>query len=606
MATARFGLFELNVASGELRREGIRVPLQDQPVRLLGFLLERAGNIVTREELREKLWPSEFVDFDHSLNTAVRKLRAALDDTADSPRFVETLTRRGYRFIAPVEWQGREVDVVKRRPRTWIVSAAIVLVTLIGGVLFWVQRNAQKRTNSIESIAVLPFVNQNADTQYVSDGVTQIVIDTLARLPHLRVMAPATVFRFKGTHVDPKQIARELNVQALVTGQISRQNDRYLVRAELIDADDGAQLWSAHFDVAVSELALIQNRIGDELSTRLRRGEHPAVSGRYTTSAEVYDLYTKGLYAWNRRGKEDLKNAIADFDRAVALDPQFAPAYAGLANVYGVMIGYGWISVPVGTAKVVANAQKALDLDPNNAEALVSLATTKFRNVWDFAGAGTDYRRALALNPNYATGHQWYADYLRVMGHWEEARREIELASRLDPFSMPIKTGMCFGYYSERRYREAIAFASRAENRDAGFGIPFCMQTTLIEMGDIDGAIAVMKKTKTLPWICLPEMETAYRRDGSRGFFSQWIECILADSGANAGEHAVFVAELYSRMGDRERAFAWLERGYAMRISAIAVTNIDPALDPLHDDPRWDDLLRRVGLPKVQPPNWTR
>jgi adenylate cyclase len=451
---------------------------------------------------------------------------------------------------------------------------------------------------------VLPFVNQNAATQYVSDGMTEILIDTLARLPRLRVMAPATVFRFKGTHVDPKQIAKELSVEALVTGQIRRQDERYAIRAELIDAADGAQLWSARFDVPVSELASIQNRIADELSTRLRGGEHGASTGRRATSAEVYELYTKGLYAWNRRGKEDLKNAVADFDRAVALDPQFAPAYAGLANVYGVMIGYGWITVPEGTAKVVANAQKALDLDPNNAEALVSLATTRFRNLWDFAAAGADYRRALALNPNYATGHQWYADYLRVMGRWEEARREIDLASRLDPFSMPIKTGMCFGYYSERRYREAIAFASRNENRDAGFGIPFCIQTTLIEMGDLDGAIALMKKTKTLPWLCLPEMDSASRRDGSRGFFSQWIKCILADSRANAGEPAVLIAELYSRLGDRDRAFAWLERGYAMRISTIAVINIDPALDPLHDDPRWDDLLRRIGLPKVQPPNF--
>src|SRR5688572_1549884 len=436
---ARFGVFELDLRSGELRRDGVRVPLQEQPFRLLAILIARPGEVVSREELREQLWASEFVDFDHGLNRAIRKLRTALDDSADNPRFIETLARRGYRFIAPVSWNGDTVIAASepspRRRLLPIVIAAAVLLMVIAGALIFRQMQA-RRAPTIWAVAVLPFTNDHAQTAHVSDGLTEELIDALSRLPSMRVMARTTVFRYKGKPVDPQTVGRDLDVGAVVLGDVRRDGDAYRVRVELIDVRDGSQLWGNRFNVSAAELPGLQNRIAELLFNRLRHGQR-APGGR-TQNAEAYELYLKGLYAWNRRGEDDLRQSIELFTKAAALDPTYAAPHAGLANAWGVMTGNGMISPDEGVPRVLAAARKALELDPENAEAYTSMATTKFRNLWDFAGAEKDYREALRLNPNYATGHQWYGDFLRSMGRFAEARRESDIAYKLDPLSTAI------------------------------------------------------------------------------------------------------------------------------------------------------------------------
>lgn len=610
---AKFGVFELDLSSGELRRSGVRVPLQDQPVRLLALLLERAGEVVTREEVRTQLWPSEFVDFDHSLNTAVRKLRSALDDSADNPRFVETLARRGYRFIAPVTWNRNEhadatPDAVVTpsqalRPALLAATAAVVAIVAIIGAIAFFRRPAPKpvAAKTIDSIAVLPFWNGDRDTQHVNDGLTEILIDTMSRVPNLRVMATTTVFHYKD--VDPRKAGKELGVAAVVDGSIHRENDRYSVRVELIDVKDGAQLWSSRYEASTAELPALQGRIAGDLATVMRRGGTTSTAISASTSPEVYELYTKGLYAWNRRSQKDLDQALEYFNAAVTRDPNFAPGYAGLANTYGVMVGYGSISAAQGTAMVMANAQKALDLDPNNAEALVSLATNKYRSIWDFPGAGADYKRALALNPNYATGHEWYSDYLRSMGHWDEARREIDTAYKLDPFSPAITTMECFAYYYERRYREAIDFAAKAAKLDPRFSAPLCTSDAYAALGDYKGVADVMRTSAGAGILVADHasaISKAYDEGGPKAMLKKWSE-VLAGCDPSI-RNPVHVAIAYARMGDREGAFKWLEKAYDQRISIITNINIEPELEPLHSDPRWDDLLKRIGLPKVDPP----
>ena len=601
---ARFGLYELDVTSGELRRDGIRVPLQDQPVRLLAFLLERGGDVVTREELRAALWPSEFVDFDHSLNTAIRKLRAALDDSADNPRFIETLARRGYRFIAPVAWDGASAKPVAVPPRRRSMGPALVVaviaVAVFAAAIVTFRKPQPKR---IDAIAVLPFVNADRDTQHINDGLTEILIDTMSRLPNLRVMAPTTVFRYKGAAIDPKRAGKELGVGAVVSGQLRRENMSYTIRVELIDATDGAQLWAKRYDISGTELPQVHRRIVADLGEELRRpdgDDKRAHTSSYATTWDAYELYTKGLYAWNQRSPADLKRALDYFNAAVAKDPNFAPAYSGLANTYGVMVGFGMLSVPDGTTKIVASAQKALDLDPNNAEALVSLATTKFRNVWDFPGAEADYKRALAINPNYATGHEWYADYLRSMGRWDEARREIATAYKLDPLSGPINTMRCFSLYYERRYPEAIETARRAGATDARLQSPHCVIFSLLAMGDLQG-VANELRTIPPPYNAIASQGAdAYEAKGREAFLRAWAEGLERDPARR--DQPVAIAGLYARLGDRDKAFMWLDRACDRRISLVTNINIEPAFDSLHDDPRWDALLRRIGLPKVQPP----
>ncbi len=566
---ARFGTFEVDLQTGELRRNGTQVRIQVQPFRILGLLLERSGEIVTREELR------------------VRKLREALGDSAENPRFVETQARRGYRFIAPVSWESPRAAPKKRR--LLIPIALVILVaTSIASIFIWRRPAAAAPPNPIDAVAVLPFTNEDAQSQHLSDGMTEILIDTLSRVPDLRVMARTTVFDYKGKKIDPREAGRALNVSGVVVGNLRRRGDQYEIHVELIDVKDGTHLWGDHYDATGSTLSSVQSRISEELTDQLRQGvsrERRVASKRYTRDPQAYDAYLWGLYAWNKR---DVPSALKYFNQAIERDPQFAAAYAGLANTYGVMVGYGLIPVADGTAKVLANAGKALQLDPNNAEALVSIATTKFRNLWDFSGAEADYRRALALNPNYATGHQWYADLLRVMGRWQDARRELDIAHRLDPRSGAINTMRCAELYYERRYREAVQISRESH---VAYG---CVAHSLMAMGDLEAALPLLKLVN-VPDADRDQIEAAYRKSGRRGFYLQSAE-LLARRQSETVETPVEIASFYAQAGDKEKAFQ-------RRVSVLTNIGVDPAFDPLRSDPRFDDLLRRIGLPKVIPPS---
>lgn len=580
---ARFGAFEVDLHTGELRRAGKVVRIQVQPFRILSLLLERAGEIVSREELRERLWPSEFVDFDHSLNAAVRKLREALDDSADNPRFVETLARRGYRFIAPVTWDNEGVPAKTRR---WPLIAAAAAVVIAAVALFMLFRPRAATPNPIDAVAVLPFTTNDPQLQYFSDGLTEILIDRLSRVPNLRVMARTTVFAFK--NADARKVGRQLGVSGVITGNVRRDGARYQVHVELIDVNDGTQLWGDQFQATSATLSSLQSQISDALTSELRQGvsreERRAVASRYTRDAEAYDHYLWGLHALNNR---DLPHALDWFNQAVARDASFAEAYAGLANTYGVMVGYGRIPAKQGIDKVLGMARKALELDPNNAEAIVSIATTKYRNLWDFRGAEADYRRALAINPNYATGHEWYADYLRNMGRWEDARREIELAHRLDPRSPPINIMMCYQLYYERRYREAIAYSRQVSAACPDCAAPTCVANALFALGHIDDALYASGEALPVP-------------KDPKEFFAKAAVWLQHHQGS--AETPVAIAAMYARAGKADDAFSWLEKAYEARVSMLTNVNIDPAFDSLRTDPRYDNLLKRIGLPRVTPP----
>lgn len=604
---ARFGVFELDVQTGELRRDGVKVRLQEQPFRLLSMLLERPGEVVTREELRERLWPAEFVDFDHSLNAAIRKLRTALDDAADNPRFIETLARRGYRFIAPVSWSSDRVVAQPPSPRRLpLIGVAIAALVVIVAVVLVRQRMAPAH-ETVSAIAVLPFTNQDARTEYVSDGLTEILIDQLSRLPDLRVMARTSVFRFKGKTMDPKSAGNELKVAAVVVGNVRPEPDGYAIHVELVDVRDGTQIWGSQYHTRAADLPLAQSWIADDLSRELRRGLDPtrrrALARSYTRSSQAYDLYLKGLYAWNKRTRDDLEASIRYFKQALDLDPQLAAAYAGLANAYGVMTGYGILPAKDGVIQVTTAARKALELDPANAEAYTSLATTKFRNFWDFPGAEHDYRRALALNPNYATGHQWYADYLWSMGRWTEARREIDTAYKLDPFSMPITSAMCWSLVTERRYRDAIAFDQRAEKLDPRFANGPCVYRAYLGLGENDAAAAGMIRSVPNP-AAATALANAYRKSGRRGMIAMIQQYWIQQQGSDSST-PVAIAATYAELGNKDEAFAWLEKAYEQRVSRLTSFHVDPVFDPLRSDPRYDDLLRRIGLPHppVIPPD---
>lgn len=596
----RFGVFELDLRSGELRREGIRVPLQEQPFKLLAFLIERAGEVVTRDELRERLWPSEFVDFDHGLNTAVRKLRTALDDSADKPRFIETLARRGYRFIAPVSWNGEQSVTPAPPSRRFALPLAIAAaIVIIAAIAFLVMRRdpvPAAPPSKIWAIAVLPFTYTDAQTEHLGDGLTEVLIDTLSRIPDVRVMASTTVFRYKGQDLDPKTVGDELDVGAIVTGDIRQQNDRYQIRVELVDVRDGSRMWGSRIDIPTSDLPQAQSRISDQLADHLRSGRKGP--GAYTANAEAYEMYLRGLHAWNQRGNQNILQSIEYFNKAVDLDPMFFAPYAGLANAWGVMVGSGSLPPEEAAPKIMAAAKKALELNPGSAEAYTSMATTKFRNLWDFAGAEQDYRRALSINPNYATGHQWYSDYLQAMGRFEEARREIDIARRLDPLSRAITGAKCFSLFQERRYRDAIAFISYVVEIDPRVASIQCVLESYAAIGETDQLMAILEKQDT------PEsraLVNAYRRGGKRALQQQRLENLLE---RQKGDYhlPVEIAEVHALLGNHDEAFRYLEIAYRHRVSRLTSFHLHPGFDSLRDDPRYDDLLKRIGLPRIDGP----
>ncbi len=488
----RFDAYEADPRSGELRKHGVRIPLEERPFRALLILLRRANELVTREELQTQLWPADtFVDFDHGLNTAIRKIRLALNDRAGAPRFIETVGRRGYRFLSVVEQmsgmapertmgdgsatgsiaalpaaqnQEREaaiaVDPVARRRQLPIVAAvcAVLALTLAAGGIAWYVRST--KTNQIDSLAVLPFTNEGGD-DYLSDGITESLIDNLAHVPDLKVKSRHSVFRYKGKDVDVQQVGKDLGVTALVSGRVVPRGGTIEVSAELTNVSDNTEIWGQHYSAPVPNIISLQQQIAGDIASKLRSGmsgtEKQQVTKQGTKDPEAYELYLKGRYEWNKRTPASLAAAISYFNQAIAQDPNYGLAYVGLADVYSVMTWYGAIPTEV-VPKSNAAARKALELDPTLARPHAVLAGNEMEYEWDFAGGEAEYKKALELDPNDATAHQWYAEDLAAIGGREqEALVEATRARQLDPLSAIVSMATMRTRIAARQYDEAIA-----------------------------------------------------------------------------------------------------------------------------------------------------
>ncbi|HYK88763.1 MAG TPA: winged helix-turn-helix domain-containing protein, partial [Acidobacteriota bacterium] len=440
---ARFGTFEADLQARELRRKGIKLKLQEKPFQILELLLERAGEVVAREDLHKRLWPRTHVGFDRSLNTAMNALRYVLRDSADNPRFVETCQRRGYRFIAPVEWIGDEYSS--------------------GGA------------ETIGSLAVLPLRNDTGDPEmeYLCDGITESIINAISRLPDVRVMARATVFRYKGREIDPQKVGHELNVRAIVIGRVLQRGEDLGISMEAVDVSSGWQLWGEQFHRKAADLFALQDEISRDISARLR----PRLSlekSRYVTrqssqSSEAYRDYLKGRYYLNRMNEDSLRRGILHFRQALQKDPAYAPAHAGLAACYG-LFGFFSLQSPRAVMPLAKQAAlRALEIDDGLAEAHASLAGVLKTFDWNWSAAEKEYKRALELNPNYATGHHLYADFLSALGRPQEAIREIQTALDLDPLSLVISNEVGWNLYMARQYDGALEHALKTLDMEPDF-----------------------------------------------------------------------------------------------------------------------------------------
>jgi len=609
----RFGAFEVDLRAGELRRNGSKVKLQEQPFQVLAMLLERVGEVVPREELQKKLWPADtFVDFDHGLNKAINKIRQALGDSAESPRYVETLGRRGYRFIAPV-------DVVDRPPleppgtvaggRRWSRSrawkiAAFALALSVALVAAFERPSRNNPRSTIRSLAVLPLesLSSDASQEYFADGMTDELITDLGQIGALRVISRTSVMQYKHARKPLPQIARELNVDAVVEGTVLRAGDQVRITAQLVEAPADKHLWAHSYEGELRDTLTLQGRvaraIAEQIRISLNRQEQAALGITKVVDPQAYESYLRGRYFWNKRTAAGLRTAVGYFDQAIAEDPHYAQAYSGLADTYALLGDWEYAVMTPREAlpRAKAAAARALELDDTLCEAHTSLAFCLDAFDWDFPAAEREFRRGLELNPGYATAHHWYAWHL-ALGRRAEAIPEMRRAQSLDPLSLIINADLAELLLISRLYDQSIAQSRQTIEMDAAFGLAHnqLAQAYLQKQLDQD-AIAELKEAIRLsgdsPTITA-NLARAYaiagRRKEAVGLLND-LERRATPGRSPAAE----IAMVYAALGDSRAAMTWLERGVEERFNPSVL--LRPGFDPLRANPRFQELVRKIGL----------
>lgn len=621
----RFAPFEVHFRAGELLKDGRRIRLQEQPFQVLAMLLEHSGEVVTRTELQQKLWPADtFVDFDHGMNSAVARLREALNDSAERPKYIETVARRGYRFIGHVEpvcnppapeqaAPGAEDSLVVQPPqlpwhwKKWVpvLPAAALLVSGAGAFFLRHSSRSQAVNKSIDSVAVLPFENAAAspDQEFLADGITQSAIDRLSRLGNLKVISLGSVLRYRGRQDDVRQIGHDLGVGSVMIGRIYFRGDHMVVMAELVNTSDGTHIWGEQYDRRVSDIMSVQEDISREIATklevRLSSQQEMLLRKRDSQDFEAYQIYLRGRYYWNRRSQEDLQRGIAYFEQAIQRDPSNALAYAGLADSYFVRAISG--ALPTGDAmpKAKAAALKALELDDSLAEAHTSLAQVIANYEWNWDKAESEYRKAIELNPSYSTGHHYYATFLMAMGRHAEALEEMKKAEALDPLSPIIATFIGKAYYYAGNNNEAIVRYEKVLDTDPEFKVARSFLIHSLEQaGRFDQAAAQAKIEAAQAGLgsdSAASLEHAYKARGATGYWKEVLRQVEGGKEPGAGSD-LDIAAIYTKLGNKERAFALLDRAYTERNMWLMNLKVDPRFDDLRSDRRYEGLLHRVGL----------
>ena len=611
-AVRRFGTYELNLQSGELRKNGIRLRLSGQPFQVLAALVQRPGEPVTREELHSKLWPADtFVDFDHGLNNAVARIREVLDDSSDSPRYVETIPRCGYRFIAPLASGGALGPSVppteKRLPsirlRVLLGGVAVLALFSFAFVLYRGSGAKGPRQSVIKSLAVLPLKNLSGDpTQdFLADGMTEALIGHLSGIHDLRVISRTSVTRFKDTQLSVPEIARMLRVDAIVEGSVIREGSRIRVHAQLIRGATDEHFWSEAYDRELRDVLGLQNEVAQSIARKVEvtvtGEEHARLTAARSVSPEVYESYLKGRFA-KSNSKAEVEERISYFEEAIRKDGTFTLAYVGLADAYETL-GSIFVGAPPGDVrpKVISAARKALELDPDLAEAHVLLATVQQKQ-WQWAEAEAEYKRALKLNPNDPAAHVGLASWLMCQGRIEEALAWSRRARELDPLGV---SGNSIGWilFHARRYDEAIrelrsVLAVHPDDATARWNLGFA----LIAKGLPDEAIPELEKTASLMDRSPGSLEllaTAHAHAGRRTEALRLLDELKRRRKTSYVPAGAFINP-YLGLGDYDEAFAWFERAYQEQSNILQFLKVHPFFDPVRDDPRFKDLLRRVGL----------
>jgi TolB-like protein/DNA-binding winged helix-turn-helix (wHTH) protein/Flp pilus assembly protein TadD len=615
----KFGSFDLDPLGGELRHSGELIKLQPQPFKVLVLLVSRAGQLVTREELRQQVWgDNTFVDFEHGLNFCISQIREVLQDIAGHPQFVETVPRRGYRFVAPVEAFNlaaplpppapSEVAPTTPAASRWFRRVVVLgIAGLIVSALFYQIRSAAWRPAArIRSIAVLPLVNLSGDPNqdYFADGMTEALITTLSKLRELKVISRTSVMQYKGTKKPLPQIARELGVDGIIEGSVLRSGTRVRITAQLIRAATDTHLWGDNFDRDPRDVLTLQSEVARAIAEQVSVAATPAgqqqlasggqVNPHGNKNVEAYNAYLQGKYFFWRSSKENMQKAIAYYEQAIQLDPGYASAWAGLAQAHLSQADGAYVPIDEGYRKAGEAAERALALDAKLAEAHAAMGHIKTAHEWDWVGADASYKRALALEPGNATVVGDAAVLAETLGRFEEAMALERRSLELDPLNAPGHLNFGYTTYNAGRLQEAVAATQKALELDPNIpGAHFLLGLVYLAHALPQDALAEMERESERP-LRLYGKALAYYALGKKNE----SDAALAEFVANyQAVDAYQVAEVYAFRGESDRAFAWLERAYAQHDSGLTLIKGDPLLKNVRSDPRYAAFLKKMRLP---------
>ncbi len=634
-----FGPFHLDVNERALFRDGRPVALTPKALDTLIVLVEHSGHVVEKDALMKAVWPDAFVE-EGSLTRNISVLRKILNDGQEEGQYIETLPRRGYRFSTSVNklTAGEDEIVVERHAKLRVtteeetaetepegqfliepkgllrsrplVLALVSLILVAAGVTayLWASSRTKQAVGAAppKSLAVLPFKNlTNGGDENLGLGLADTLITRLGSLKQLNVRPTSSVLRYAGQSQEAALIGKELNVESVLDGSVQRADGKVRVALQLVNVRDGATLWAAEIDEEAKDIFRLQDRVAaqviEALSLKLANAEQAQLAKRGTNNLEAYSAYLKGRLLWNKRTPEALKQSLAHFNSAIEQDPLYALAYNGLADAY-VLLGEYNLTPPSDTfPKAKAAAQKALELDPNLGEAYTVFAYTLANYDWDFSGCEAAYRRAIELSPNYATAHQWYAEYLAMMSRFDEARREIKRAQELDPLSPIIGSVAGLNEYFARNPERAIAQLRSVIELEPNFAPAHGYLSLGYEITNkTNEAFAEQMKSMELngtPPQLIDQFRQAYERGGFAAYWTSMLEMMRTMESQSVYVSPYYKATVYAKLGDHEQALRSLERAGDERIRYVAYAKVDPGFDFLRDDPRFQQLLKRIGLP---------
>ena len=619
-----FGPFRLDPAERLLLRHNQTIPLAPKAFETLLLLVENSGHLLTKDELMKRLWPETFVE-EVNLAQNISAIRRALEGKNGGEQYIETVPKGGYRFTAEtrkivreppkIAAQGTEpfaVPVSRLVRRRWSVTrlavTASAAILVVGSALFLIPQIKKFRANpsvAIHSIAVLPLVNLSSDPaqEYFSDGMTDELITRLAQTGSLRVISRTSVIGYKHSVKKAPEIGAELHVDSIVEGTIERVSDRVRIRVQLIRAATDQHIWAESYDRELKDVLQLESDVAREIAQRIGHvaSEQPdRLARERPVSTEAHENYLRGRYRWNQRSESSLRAAINHFQKAIELEPGYAQAYAGIADAYIMMANWGFMPATEGYPKAEAAARRALELDEELAEAHTSLAYANFLYDWDWSGAEKRFRRAIELNPNYATAHHFYSVYLMASGRHAEAQAEIKRARELDPLSIIINSVVGWIYYEGRQYPQAIQECEKTFEMDPNY-VPALLDlgSVYLRTGKYDKAIVQFERARNVAehkGVALSHLAQAHAMSGDKAEARKILLALQEPTGPKFVS-AWDLAQIHIALGEKGKALDFLEKAADEHFGWVVILAADPAFDPLRAEPRFKLLQQRVRIP---------